>query len=244
MVTGTSFFDSLISKIRDNGVYSDLKINCGSSRFDVHRVIVCLQSAFFTKAIEGGFQEAKSNEITLHDNPTIVKKMIDYLYRQDYNDTCELAIEEQAQRPPEPMDAAADEYEISATTAPSEEKDCPSVPLQDAKETKVSVNAKMHVLADKYAVERLKDHSKEKLKANLTREWNDTDFLWLIEYTYGPHSPPNSELRDVIVTFAVQHLSTLDKLPQFHQVHKEFSEFGSDLLTRTIERVVQLEKYI
>ncbi|KAB8239055.1 BTB/POZ domain-containing protein [Aspergillus alliaceus] len=190
---------------RNNGVYSDLKINCGSSRFDVHRVIVCPQSAFFTKAMEGGFQEAKSNEITLHDNPTI---------------------------------------EISATTAPSEEKDCPSVPLQDAKETKVSVNAKMHVLADKYAVERLKDHSKEKLKANLTHEWNDTDFLWLIEYTYGPHSRPNPELRGVIVTFAVQHLSTLDKLPQFHQVHKEFSEFGSDLLTRTIERVVQLEKYI
>ncbi|OJJ75276.1 hypothetical protein ASPBRDRAFT_53205 [Aspergillus brasiliensis CBS 101740] len=76
---------SFLSIIR-NGIYSDVEIKCHSSTFRVHRCIICPQSEFFEKALCGAFQEAKSNVVVMHDDPSLIKKMIDYFYRGDYDD--------------------------------------------------------------------------------------------------------------------------------------------------------------
>jgi hypothetical protein len=41
-----------ISRLRDNGAYSDLTIKCGDAEFRVHKCIVCPQSTFFRNACE------------------------------------------------------------------------------------------------------------------------------------------------------------------------------------------------
>ncbi|BCS07947.1 hypothetical protein ALUC_20317A [Aspergillus luchuensis] len=86
MATNPSTLLAILSNIR-NGIYSDFEIKCHPSTFNVHRCIVCPQSPFFEKALCGNFQEAKTRIVTIHDDPTIISKMIDYFYRGDYDET-------------------------------------------------------------------------------------------------------------------------------------------------------------
>ncbi|GFN15291.1 BTB/POZ domain-containing protein [Aspergillus tubingensis] len=86
MATNPSTLLAILSNIR-NGIYSDFEIKCHPSTFKVHRCIICPQSPFFEKALCGKFQEAKTRVVTIHDDPTIISKMIDYFYRGDYDDT-------------------------------------------------------------------------------------------------------------------------------------------------------------
>ncbi|KAL1979254.1 hypothetical protein VTN96DRAFT_6393 [Rasamsonia emersonii] len=86
----TSNMDSLkkvLSNILESGSFSDLTLICGSKIFRVHCCIICPQSKFFCKALDGPFQEASSRTITLHDDdPSIVEKMLHYLYEANYED--------------------------------------------------------------------------------------------------------------------------------------------------------------
>ncbi|KAE8131606.1 hypothetical protein BDV38DRAFT_288550 [Aspergillus pseudotamarii] len=81
IAAGPSFLLSLLSNIRDTGAFSDLKIKCESSTFNAHCCIVCPQSSFFEKAIKDG-----SKEIKIINHSFVVEKMLDYLYRGDYDD--------------------------------------------------------------------------------------------------------------------------------------------------------------
>ncbi|KAE8397171.1 hypothetical protein BDV37DRAFT_266351, partial [Aspergillus pseudonomiae] len=57
-------------------------------------------------------QQARSKEATIVGDPLIVKKMIDYLYREDYDDTPELTIEEQNRSSPEQVGTTGMEGKI------------------------------------------------------------------------------------------------------------------------------------
>lgn len=70
-----------------SGKYSDLKLVCGSETFNVHRVIVCMQSKFFAAACDGKFMEAQTGTINLiEDDPRTVERMLSYIYTGDYDD--------------------------------------------------------------------------------------------------------------------------------------------------------------
>ncbi|KAB8277739.1 hypothetical protein BDV30DRAFT_204916 [Aspergillus minisclerotigenes] len=205
VATGSSFLLSLLSNIRDTGAFSDLKINCGVSTFDAHCCIVCPQSSLFEKVIMDG-----SKEITIIDHPFVIKKMLDYLYRGDY-DEHELAIE--AQR-----------YQDQGPALPK------------------YANAMMHVTANKYAIRGLKDLAEKRLVSNLIHEWNDTNFIQLIQYVYGPRTPANSTLQTIVAQFAARHVSALGEFQSFHEVLKRFPDFMYVFSSEMMERVVQLEK--
>ncbi|KAK4958234.1 hypothetical protein LTR10_004660 [Elasticomyces elasticus] len=67
--------------------YSDLTIQCGERLWRVHKIIVCSQSPFFTKACDGSFTEAQQGTITLGENdPLVIAAMISYMYTCDYSD--------------------------------------------------------------------------------------------------------------------------------------------------------------
>ncbi|KAE8332281.1 hypothetical protein BDV39DRAFT_200429 [Aspergillus sergii] len=206
--TGSSLL-SLLSIIRVTGAFSDLKINCGVSTFDAHSCIVCPQSSVFEKAVKDG-----SKEITIIEHPFVIKKMLDYLYRGDY-DEHELVIE--AQR-----------YQDQGPTFPK------------------YANAMMHVTANKYAIKGLKDLAEKRLVSNLIHEWDDTNFIQLIEYIYGPRTPPNATLQSIVAQFAARHVSTLKEFPsfEFHGIFKKFPDFMYVFSREMMERVVQLEKEV
>ncbi|KAB8233406.1 hypothetical protein ETB97_001360 [Aspergillus alliaceus] len=73
-----------VSKLLLDSQYSDFTILCGGYRFPVHKAVICPQSEFFAKAMNGSFFEAKSNEIVLPDDPLVVRMMLDYFYKSDY----------------------------------------------------------------------------------------------------------------------------------------------------------------
>jgi hypothetical protein len=66
--------------------YSDLTVKCEGRTWKVHKVVVCPQVRFFTKACDGRFKEAKDNTITLNeDHPDAVDAMLKYLYTHKYD---------------------------------------------------------------------------------------------------------------------------------------------------------------
>ncbi|MCJ1435433.1 hypothetical protein MMC27_004806 [Xylographa pallens] len=78
--------DSLAS-VKKTSKYHDLVIRCQDREWKVHRVVICLRSKFFEKACDGNFQEGRTGEITLaEDDAEVVDRVIDYLYRLDYDD--------------------------------------------------------------------------------------------------------------------------------------------------------------
>ncbi|KAF2138115.1 uncharacterized protein K452DRAFT_311888 [Aplosporella prunicola CBS 121167] len=69
-----------------SGVFSDLRIHCKGSEWNVHKVVVCAQSDFFNRACVLDFKEKKENLINLReDDPNIVHAMLEYLYKFEYH---------------------------------------------------------------------------------------------------------------------------------------------------------------
>jgi hypothetical protein len=102
-------------------------------------------------------------------------------------------------------------------------------------------DAKMYVIADKYAIDGLKEISKRKMKLNMEDEMNVTGFITLIEYVYGPDCPAGSDLCDSLLAVAIQQISALNESSRFHDVLKNFPEFGYQFSIVMMERVVHLE---
>ncbi|KAB8235849.1 BTB/POZ domain-containing protein, partial [Aspergillus alliaceus] len=159
--TGSSFLLSLLSNIRDNGAFSDLIIKCGSSTFNTHCCIVCPQSDFFQNATKDG-----SKEVTIIDHPLVIKRMLDYLYQEDYDDY-ELAIELQAQGYLVHANTASQECEVLQMMACVDGHNGPTAPARNNKRTKAYANAMMYVTAAKYAIRGLEDLAEKKLVSNL-----------------------------------------------------------------------------
>lgn len=79
----------------DDTEYSDLLIKCGARHFHVHEAIVCAGCDFFHAACKsrsgGGFKEGAEGVVTLKteaeggfDDPDIIARAIEYLYKTDY----------------------------------------------------------------------------------------------------------------------------------------------------------------
>ncbi|CZT15190.1 uncharacterized protein RCC_12069 [Ramularia collo-cygni] len=67
---------------------SDLVLKCDGSVWNIHKAVVCSQSAFFRKACTGRFKEGQESVITLpEDNSCVVHEMIRYFYTAEYNDS-------------------------------------------------------------------------------------------------------------------------------------------------------------
>jgi len=80
-------FRESLANLLQQGKYSDLTIRCQDKAFPAHCAIVCAQSSVIARAIDGTFKEAVERVYTLDDdNLDIVAKMMDYLYKGDYDD--------------------------------------------------------------------------------------------------------------------------------------------------------------
>lgn len=106
------------------------------------------------------------------------------------------------------------------------------------------VNAIMHVTADEYGIGGLKDLAEKRLVSNLTHEWDDVDFIQLINYVYGRHTFIGSTLRSILARFAARHVSTLKGFESFHEVLNRFPNFMYKFSGEMVERLMQLEKEV
>ncbi|GAB1210461.1 hypothetical protein APSETT445_009254 [Aspergillus pseudonomiae] len=172
------------------------------------------KSGSFYDAVKGG-----SKEITVTDHPLIVKKMLDYLYREDYDDADLI-------------------HEVKAQSSQGQVNghDSPTIPPY--------ANAMMHVTADKYAISGLRDLAEKKLVSDLIHQWNDADFIQLVEYVYELPAPANPKLQSIVAQFATRRIPTLKESHPFHRVLKSFPHFAYLFSSEMMERMVQLQKDI
>ena len=66
---------------------ADVLITIGSTSIPAHRFVLCLQSSYFYKALEGGFEESSTKR--LHCEPgkeQAYVRVLQWLYSGDYED--------------------------------------------------------------------------------------------------------------------------------------------------------------
>ncbi|QDS69698.1 hypothetical protein FKW77_009751 [Venturia effusa] len=75
-----------VDVMMDNDEYSDLTITSHGQSFNVHKVIVCNQSAFFRNACKkNAFKEGETGVIDLPDDDLVaVKAMVEFMYTSEY----------------------------------------------------------------------------------------------------------------------------------------------------------------
>ncbi|KAL1969767.1 hypothetical protein VTN77DRAFT_7276 [Rasamsonia byssochlamydoides] len=117
-----------VSKSQQREEFTDFTLVCEGERFQVHKVIVCSQSAVLRAASMGPFKEASSGVYEMNeDSLPMVRKLIDYFYTADYDQNVESADTECA--PPISalqihvrMFVLADKYDIEGLRVLSSEK--------------------------------------------------------------------------------------------------------------------------
>ena len=86
-----SALKTAIATLYHSGKYSDLTLECDGLRFKVHKSVVCGRSPVLEKECDGNFLEGKTGYVVVgapDANRYTVRRMLDYLYKDDYND-CE-----------------------------------------------------------------------------------------------------------------------------------------------------------
>jgi len=208
---------NVLPDLLKSGQFSDLTVKCNSKSFKVHRCIVCPQSAFFSKALNGEFKEASSQVVDLHDDdPLIVEKMLCYLYEGDYEDD-----------PPK--------------TIPKRHKSLSSKDEKSTPETAAHINARMYNIGDKYVIQGLMDLAKSKFESVIANGFDDTNFISIMAFVYSTDIPGGSGLRDFITKHAVERLSSLKDRPELLEVLQAQPDLTFELLQVTMKRVVVLE---
>ncbi|EHA58135.1 hypothetical protein MGG_15320 [Pyricularia oryzae 70-15] len=129
----------LCHRLYSHADYSDFMISGDGKDYRVHKAVVCPQSEYFSTACRA-FKEAETNRIDLQeDDPQAVQLMVCFFYHEDYGVTQNALTKE-------------DPREILGQ---------PIVP-QDS--SQLDTHIKVHVLADKYCLDKLKALSQTKFR--------------------------------------------------------------------------------
>jgi hypothetical protein len=78
---------SLFAECFNNPKIADMNIIVGGINVPAHRLILCLQSEYFSNALDGAFAEGSTNTLTcLPGKEHAYLRVIRYLYTGDYED--------------------------------------------------------------------------------------------------------------------------------------------------------------
>lgn len=146
------------------------------------------------------------------DEPSIVGKMIDYLYTLDYDDRPSSSI-------------VAEEAKHDQQHGPGSHQ-APSL----------LVNAKVYIIADKYEVEALKWFAGTKYKKILSNTWNTHFFPESACHVLENAMKTDRLLRDVIVRVASEHVKELLDHDDFVEMLKNHGDIAADIFCKVVKR--------
>ncbi|KAK4246817.1 hypothetical protein C7999DRAFT_41797 [Corynascus novoguineensis] len=74
-------FMSSDAKLLRSGLFSDVKVKCGDTTWQLHKNILCTRSQWFEKALTGSFEEAKTGVVEIENfAPRQIDSMLQYIY--------------------------------------------------------------------------------------------------------------------------------------------------------------------
>ncbi|KAK1722907.1 uncharacterized protein BDZ83DRAFT_408048 [Colletotrichum acutatum] len=170
--------------IYTTGIYSDLTISSVAKTYSVHRAIVCPRSNFLAAACRSLFKESFDNSIHLPDEePCVVDMMMQYFYLLDYRQSL---------------------YTDSLLQSPKLE------PSKAESITCLLLHAKVYTIAEKYAVDGLKDLAVAKFKDAAAQAWEPNDFLCAATEAYTSTIDTDRGFRDAVIEIFAVHEDLLD----------------------------------
>ncbi|PIG84610.1 hypothetical protein AARAC_010919 [Aspergillus arachidicola] len=207
-----------ISKSREQGDYTDLKIVCDGVELNVHKIILCSQSPVFRAACAGNFKasvsygELESVESTyqmMDESIPVVKRMLDYLYTGDYSDFAG----------------------GSSTDAPANE------PLSSM--SSLQLHAQLFTIGDKYCIPELCDAAAEKYSSRLIKDFDPIEYLDSIPDVFCPPLNHNKGLKELVVRFSRVnlrfHLQDASIRAKYDAIAAETPDFVKELLDAYLE---------
>jgi len=199
-------------------------------------------------------QEALTNEINLpEDDPELIRLMIDYLYRLDYDHTNgKTSSRDVFEQRPGPTsvrdrDDAFDIYEpehfqLFRRRHMAEEenrKGKGSISYDEhlatnhldwprSQKTGLATHARMYALADKYQISGLKALAQRKFQKAALQHWNSEEFAPALRIVYTSTLEEDRGLRDVVIS-TISRDRLLEK-PEVRTAVKELPELAFGLL--------------
>jgi hypothetical protein len=174
-------------------------------------------------------KEATTGTINLDDDdPLMVAKMIDFLYKTRYDDDRaideevlpDIADQHSAVTPHASSTVEAQDHQ-SAITAPQ--------PTEYIKGPLVT-NAKVYILGDKYDITSLRDAASRKYKEKLKDMWNHHTFAESAKIIYDNIVSENDALKEAIIEVIVKNMSQLLKRDDFLSTLRSNGDIATDLL--------------
>ncbi|USP74896.1 glycoside hydrolase family 16 protein [Curvularia clavata] len=200
-----------------SGEYSDLTITCGNDVYKTHKMIVCTQSEFFAAALRFGGKESEESKIDLpHDEPIIVKLLVQYLYTGNYSVT-----KYGYKFPHTCSENCSDNENLSAD--------------------EILVHAKMYEMADKYNIVGLKGLSRSKFRTGCSLHWNEDSFPVAANHAFSTTIEEDKGLRDVVSDTIATHMELIRK-PEIEALMTAFGGLSYRILLRKAETVVVCEQ--
>ncbi|RFU33137.1 hypothetical protein B7463_g3156, partial [Scytalidium lignicola] len=148
-------------------------------------------------------KEAVSQEIVLdEEEPPTVAKMIDFLYRLDYDDNR--------------LDT------VGGASVAEQPTGLNSVSLL--------VNAKIYIIADKYDIQALKEWAVVKYKEVLPATWNSNSFIESAILVFENTPESDQMLREVIIRKASENAKTLFDRGEFVALLQSHGYFAAEVL--------------
>ncbi|KAG8533073.1 uncharacterized protein KY384_001856 [Bacidia gigantensis] len=215
---------TLLPQAFDSGRYSDLKIRCCGEEFNVHKVIVCMQSPVLAAAIDGKLKEASTNCIDIESfDAATVKHMLEYLYGK-YDDARDAKYEQGPQ--------ASQEIDLTTNDEATPE------PEENAILKHIRVNA----IANYYAIPHLALFTRTEIQRLIDKQWSAEGFCDALIVAFRATS--DADLHGIMTSAASTHIDELLQLDEF--VALQNIGVGSSSIIQNMAnkiRALETEKY-
>ncbi|KAL1955400.1 hypothetical protein VTO42DRAFT_8620 [Malbranchea cinnamomea] len=188
------------------GKYSDFTLTCGGRVFHVHRAVVCPQSPFFEAAVNGNFAEAHSKNVTLHEDPETIERMLSFMYNRGYDqagrqphaeDGDDLTSNDGDSGAREPSDSLRIAYKLALNDNPPPENPN-TIPII------AENNLKVYIAAEKFGVTALKEMALRRLISWAHEHYESEAFPEVLRNILTTVPPHDHDLRDALVLFIVK----------------------------------------
>ncbi|RDL31410.1 uncharacterized protein BP5553_09619 [Venustampulla echinocandica] len=219
-----------LAQLLSSKKYSDLKLVCQGQEFNVHKAIVCSQSPVLAAAVDGDFQEARTNTIDIKEfDAWTVERMVAFMYMKDYDLDAEERQLESVFEPDNTTVGAIDQDDKDDSSLP------PSTPLDSHLTAPPGVillgHVQVNAIADYYNVPLLKELANTKIQRILDEDWSPNGFLDAVKGVL--HSTSDIELHKIMASTATQHVDELIELDDFGKA-LDMSDFAFGIMRNTI----------